>query len=181
MSDEQFQDFHPSQCVIVQYQEGEGVRGLAPWSWSIFWVSRCQMSNFKTLWSIKLHFASRWTKSDEIDVAFCFSKSKVVWLTLWWGLLSTKFWTLVYQVALWSIKLHLGLSSCTLVYKVALWSIKLHLGLSSCILVYQVAFSFLDQVALWSIKLYLGLSSCILVYQVASWSIKLHLGLSSCI
>ena len=47
MSDEQFQDFHPSQCVILQYQEVEGVRGLAPWSWSIFWVSRCQMSNFK--------------------------------------------------------------------------------------------------------------------------------------
>ena len=40
MSDEQFQDFHPS-----QHQGGEGVRGLAPWSWSIFWVSRCQMKS----------------------------------------------------------------------------------------------------------------------------------------
>ena len=172
-------------CNITIYQGGgEGVRGLAPWSWSTFWVSRCQMSNFKTLWSIKLHFASRWTKSEEIDVAFCFLKSKVVsdWL---YGLLFTNFWTLVYQVALWSIKLHLGLSSCTLVYKVELWSIKLHLGLSSCILVYQVA-SLVYQVAFWSIKLHLasqiklhfGLSSCILVYQVAHWSIKLHLGLS---
>ena len=28
MSDEQFQDFHPSQCVILQHQGGEGVRGL---------------------------------------------------------------------------------------------------------------------------------------------------------
>ena len=42
------QDFHPSQCLILQHQGGEGVRGIAPWSWSIFWVSRCQMSNFKT-------------------------------------------------------------------------------------------------------------------------------------
>ena len=39
---------HPSHCVILQHQRGEGVRGLAPWSWSIFWGSRCQMSNFKT-------------------------------------------------------------------------------------------------------------------------------------
>ena len=121
-----FKTFQPSQCVILQYQgggegvrglapwSGEGVRGLAPWSWSTFWVSRCQMSNFKTLWSIKLHFASRWTKSEEIDVAFCFLKSKVVWLTLW---------TFVYQV------LNFGLSSCTLVYQVASWSNKLHFGL----------------------------------------------------
>ena len=28
MSDEQFQDFHPSQCLILQHQGGEGVRGL---------------------------------------------------------------------------------------------------------------------------------------------------------
>ena len=160
-------------CNITIYQGGgEGVRGLAPWSWSTFWVSRCQMSNFKTLWSIKLHFASRWTKSDEIDVAFCFSKSKVVWLTLWWGLLSTKYWTLVYQVALWSIKLHFGLSSCTLIYQVASWSIKLHLGLSSCILVYQVAFWSIKLHLASRIKLHFGLSSCILVYQVASWSIR---------
>ena len=48
MSDEQFQDFHPSQCVILQHQREEGGQGLAPWSWSIFWGSRCQMSNFKT-------------------------------------------------------------------------------------------------------------------------------------
>ena len=63
--------------------------------------------------------------------------------------------TFVYQV------LNFGLSSCTLVYKVALWSIKLHFDLSCCILVYRVAFSFSDQVAFWSIKLYFGLSSCI--------------------
>ena len=30
MSDEQFQDFHPTQCVIYQHEGGEGVRGLAP-------------------------------------------------------------------------------------------------------------------------------------------------------
>ena len=125
------------------------------------------MSNFKTLWSIKLHFASRWTKSDEIDVAFCFSGSKVVWQTLWRGLLS--------------IKLHFGLSSCTLVYQVASWSIKLHLGLSSCILVYQVAFWSIKLHLASRIKLHLGLSSCTWVYQVALGSIKLHLVLSSCI
>ena len=48
MSDEQFQDFHLSQCLILQHQGGEGVRGFVPWSLSIFWVSRCQMNNFKT-------------------------------------------------------------------------------------------------------------------------------------
>ena len=30
MSDEQFQDFHPSQCVILQHQREEGGHGLAP-------------------------------------------------------------------------------------------------------------------------------------------------------
>ena len=146
---EQFQDFSSfTKCNITTSKRGWGSGGFPPEAEAFFWESRCQMSNFKTLWSIKLHFASRWTKSDEIDVAFCFSKSKVVWLTLWWGLLSTKFWTLVYQVALWSIKLHFGLSSCTLIYHVAFWSIK-------------DAFSFSDQVAFWSIKLYFGLSSCI--------------------
>ena len=31
-------------CNITTSRRG-GVRGLAPWSWSIFWVSRCQMKS----------------------------------------------------------------------------------------------------------------------------------------
>ena len=33
-------------CKITTSRRGGG-QGFAPWSWSIFWVSRCQMSNFK--------------------------------------------------------------------------------------------------------------------------------------
>ena len=96
------------------------------------------------------------------QVAFCFSVNKIWWnrccillLEKQSSLTDSMVGTFVYQV------LNFGLSSCTLVYKVALWSIKLHFDLSCCILVYQVAFSFSDQVAFWSIKLYFGLSSCI--------------------
>ena len=100
------------------------------------------------LWSIKLHFASRWTKSDEIDVGFCFSESKV-----------------------WILGLNFCLSSCTLVYQVALcFSVNKIWWNKCCILLLGKQSILTLWHGLWSIKLHFGISRCTLVYPI-----KLHL------
>ena len=101
MSDEQFQDFPPSQCVILQHQREEGGQGLAPWSWSIFWGSRCQMSNFKTF-----------QPSQCVILQYQGGGEGVRGLAPWsWS----TFWVSRCQMSnfktLWSIKLHMTVQS----------------------------------------------------------------------